>query len=195
MHVVPEQFLLKGRQRESRDTMAHIQDSRGFTLVELLVVVAVIGVVAAIATPGLLRSRMAGNEASAIGSLRSIVAAQQDFGVISRGFATDLTTLASVCPGATTAFISPDLSANGIEKSGYLFTVTPGLAAVAGATNDCFGNPTTSNYYATAAPLTIGASGTRGFAANLSGAIWQDTSGAVPAEPFNLAGSVSPLGR
>jgi type IV pilus assembly protein PilA len=172
-----------------------IASSRGFTLVELLVVVAVIGVVAAIATPGLLRSRIASNEAAAIGSLRSIIAAQQDFGVISNGFAMDLATLAGKCPGTSVPFISPDMSANGVLKSGYIFRVVPGLGAVAGATIDCFGNPTTSTYYATATPLTVGATGNRGFATNLSAAIWQDTTGAVPAEPFVIAGAVSPLGR
>jgi type IV pilus assembly protein PilA len=174
--------------------MRHRPQASGFTLIELLIVVAIIGIIAAIAVPLLLRARISGNEASAIASMRTVLSAQQDYSALYRGYSDDLNVLASVCPGQQLPFVSPDIGQNGVLKSGYIFTLASGLGANPGPI-DCFGNATTSAFYVTAAPQNVGLTGFRGFAANAQSAIWQDTTGAVPTEPFTPGATVSVLGR
>lgn len=169
------------------------KESRGFTLIELLIVVGLISVIGTIATPLLFAARVSANEASAIASVRTVVSAQHDFSSLTSGFADDLATLATLCPGMDYAFISADLNANGVMKSGYRFTLAPGLGAMP-RRNDCFGNLTHSTFYVTAVPQSA-SSGQRAFASNTIAAIWQDTSGVAPTEPFTSGGTVSPLGR
>jgi type IV pilus assembly protein PilA len=102
---------------------------KGFSLIELLIVVAIILIIAAIAIPNLLRSQMAAHQASAVGSIRTIVTAEVTYqSTWGTGFATAITNLGGALPctasAATSCLLDPLLSVAPNQKSGYTLTAT-----------------------------------------------------------------------
>jgi type II secretory pathway pseudopilin PulG len=157
----------------------------------LLIVVAIIGIIAAIAVPGLLRARMSGNEASAIGSMRAIGSAEASYSAAagSGGYAALLATLATACAGGTQGFISPDLSVDPSTKSGYTVTLAAGAGAAAGP-NDCNGTATTTAYYAEAEPSNFGSTGNRSFATSASGTIFGKSAATIAVADLVAANAI-----
>jgi type IV pilus assembly protein PilA len=150
-------------QKEMRTEM---KKQKGFSLIELLIVVAIILIIAAIAIPNLIKSKMAANEASAVGSLRTINTAELTYSsTYGTGF-TDLTTLG-------TSGIVDNVLASG-TKSGYTLIATPVSSSGAGTSVNpylsyqSFGNPVSSN------------TGTRHFCSDESGVIRWSTTTCTP---------------
>ena len=139
---------------------------KGFSLIELLIVVAIILIIAAIAIPNLLRAKIAANQASAVGSLRTLNTACIAYSTSYNQFPSALSNLGPIGSGGTASSTSADLIDSVLAagtKSGYTFHYT------AGSLNQ--------SYTITATPITAATTGQNMYFTDQSGVIRVDTSG------------------
>jgi type IV pilus assembly protein PilA len=168
---------------EPRRRGASVFSAAGFTLIEVLVVVAIVGVLAAMAIGQYNKAKMAANEASAIGTLRTLNSAQMAYSSTC-GKNSYSPTIARLVTGG---YASPDMDVT--PKSGYNFTLTAGTGNAGAA--DCNGEATQTAYYASGEP--VAGHGRRGFATSVGGTIWEDYTGVPPAQPFTTGATRGPL--
>lgn len=171
-----------------------VRDTRGFTLIDLLFVIALIGLLSVLALPGILRARGAAQASSALGTMRAINSGQLSYAITcGLGFyAPDLPTLGVRPPASTDAFLPDGLTSGPtILRHGYSFTVSG--TALAGAPATCNGlgvGQAAPGYAVTADPIDTVATA-RYFGTNAEGILYEHTAtliGVMPESGVPLAG-------
>jgi prepilin-type N-terminal cleavage/methylation domain-containing protein len=151
----------------------------GFTLIDMLFVIAIMGLLSTLAIPGLMRARGAAQSASALGTMKVVNSAQLSFAITcGLGFySPEFRTLGVIPPSAIEAFLPPEMSSDvTFIKSGYTFSMAG--TGLPGAPASCNGLPAgaaASGYAMVADPLDVTtAADPRFFGTNADGAIYED---------------------
>lgn len=156
----------------ARDCAIASERQRGFSIAEIVVMVAILLVIAAIAIPSLLHSNLSENESSAVDSLRMLNSVCTSYSTLYGGYPSSLAKLGPGVPASSASADLIDSALAGGSKNGYVFRYTPGAAGVSG---------NILSYTITANPIRPGTSGRRGFFTDQSAVVRANMAGPADA--------------